>query len=168
MSSDFNFIVRSGFLGIVRVKPYFNTQCPWLSVHIGLSIMNLTWAKKGQTVFSLWWLCLLPFHPLTADLEAKAGEQKNDQNADQNASNNKCGITHGFSLNAKLDFSLECFKIAAINFQCCITNVGPIITPLIESSEVFSQTILHSQYFWKWTNANPNKIFGRAATASKL
>ena len=147
----------------------------WLSVQIGLSIMNLTWAKKGQkkyptvkcTVFSLWWLCLLPFHPLTADLEAKAGKQKNDQNADQNASNNKCGIT-GFSPNPKLDFPLECFKMAAINFQCCITNVGPIVNPLIESSEVFSQTILNSQYFWKWTNANPIKIFGRAATASKL
>ena len=27
---------------------------------------------------------------------------------------------------------------------------------------------LNSQYFWKWTNANPMKIFGRAATASKL
>ena len=78
---------------------------------------------------------------MTADLEAKAGEQKNDQNADQNASNNKCGIT-GFSPNAKFNFPLECFKIAAINFQCCITNVGPIINPLIKSSEVFSQTIL--------------------------
>ena len=93
------------------------------------------------TVFSLWCLCHLPFHPLTADLEAKAGEQKKDQNADQNSSNNKCGIT-GFSPNAKLDFPLECFKIAAINFQCCITNVGPIINPLLERSEVFSETIL--------------------------
>ena len=27
---------------------------------------------------------------------------------------------------------------------------------------------LNSQYFWKWTNANPMKIFNRAATASKL
>ena len=28
MSSDFNFTVTSWFLGNVRVKPYFNTQCP--------------------------------------------------------------------------------------------------------------------------------------------
>ena len=27
---------------------------------------------------------------------------------------------------------------------------------------------LNSQYFWKWTNANPMKFFSRAATASKL
>ena len=27
---------------------------------------------------------------------------------------------------------------------------------------------LNSQYCWKWTNANPMKIFSRAATASKL
>ena len=27
---------------------------------------------------------------------------------------------------------------------------------------------INSQYFWKWTSANPMKIFGRAATASKL
>ena len=27
MSSDFNFTVKSWFLGNVRVKPYFNTQC---------------------------------------------------------------------------------------------------------------------------------------------
>ena len=26
----------------------------------------------------------------------------------------------------------------------------------------------NSQYFWKWTNANPMKIFGRAATASSI
>ena len=29
-------------------------------------------------------------------------------------------------------------------------------------------TWLNSQYFWKWTNANPMKIFSRSATASKL
>ena len=29
MSSDFNFTVTSWFLGNIRVKPYFNTQCPW-------------------------------------------------------------------------------------------------------------------------------------------
>ena len=28
MSSDFNFTVTSSFLGNVRTKPYFNTQCP--------------------------------------------------------------------------------------------------------------------------------------------
>ena len=28
MSSDFNFTVTSSFLRNVRVKPYFNTQCP--------------------------------------------------------------------------------------------------------------------------------------------
>ena len=28
--------------------------------------------------------------------------------------------------------------------------------------------ILNSQYFWKWTNANPMKIIGQDATASKL
>ena len=28
MSSDYNFTVTSCFLGNVRVKPYFNTQCP--------------------------------------------------------------------------------------------------------------------------------------------
>ena len=28
--------------------------------------------------------------------------------------------------------------------------------------------ILNSQYFWKWTNANPIKIFSRADTASNL
>ena len=28
--------------------------------------------------------------------------------------------------------------------------------------------VLNSQYFWKWTNANPIKFFGQAATASKL
>ena len=127
----------------------------------------LSKAKKGKkyptmklTVFSLWCLCHLPFHPLTADLEAKTGEQKNDQNADQNASNNKCGIT-GFSPNAKLDFPLECFKIAAINFQCCITNVGPIINPLIEHSEVFSQTILNSQYFLCGLMPAPRKFLDR-------
>ena len=27
---------------------------------------------------------------------------------------------------------------------------------------------INSQYFWKWTNANPMKFFGRAATASNL
>ena len=27
---------------------------------------------------------------------------------------------------------------------------------------------INSQYFWKWTNANPMKNFGQAATASKL
>ena len=27
---------------------------------------------------------------------------------------------------------------------------------------------LNSQYFWKWTNANPMKIFRRVVTASKL
>ena len=26
----------------------------------------------------------------------------------------------------------------------------------------------NSQYFWKWTNANPMEMFSRAATASKL
>ena len=26
---------------------------------------------------------------------------------------------------------------------------------------------INSQYFWKWTNANPMKIFGQAATASE-
>ena len=138
MSSDFNYILIP--MKCPR-KTIFQRTVPLNLSPYRVSIMNLTWAKKGQTVFSLWWLCLLPFHPLTADLEAKAGEQKNDQNADQNASNNKCGIT-GFSPNAKFNFPLECFKIAAINFQCCITNVGPIINPLIKSSEVFSQTIL--------------------------
>ena len=32
----------------------------------------------------------------------------------------------------------------------------------------FGQGCLNSQYFCKWTNANPMKIFSRAATASKL
>ena len=30
-----------------------------------------------------------------------------------------------------------------------------------------STKLLNSQYFWKWTNANPMKILGQAATASK-
>ena len=127
----------------------------------------LSKAKKGKkyptvklTVFSLWCLCHLPFHPLTADLEAKTGEQKNDQNADQNTSNNECGITC-FSANAKLDFPLECFKIAAINFQCCITNVGSIINTLLEHSEVFSQTILNSQYFLCGLMPAPRKFLDR-------
>ena len=32
----------------------------------------------------------------------------------------------------------------------------------------YSCQCINSQYFWKWTNANPMKIFGQAATASKL
>ena len=28
--------------------------------------------------------------------------------------------------------------------------------------------VLNSQYFWKWTNANPMQFFSRAATASKF
>ena len=32
----------------------------------------------------------------------------------------------------------------------------------------YFMNFINSQYFWKWTNANPMKFFGQAATASKL
>ena len=38
---------------------------------------------------------------------------------------------------------------------------------LLESMHM-NLELLNNQYFWKWTNANPMKIFSRAATTSKL
>ena len=41
-------------------------------------------------------------------------------------------------------------------------------TNCLERKKLEPQYSLNSQYFWKWTNANPMKIIGQDATASKL
>ena len=44
--------------------------------------------------------------------------------------------------------------------QGCVIRENNITAPIMNP--------INSQYFWKWTNANPMKIFSRAAIASKL
>ena len=49
-----------------------------------------------------------------------------------------------------------------------------LVMPIFTANQIFgpqgnfSVNPINSQYFWKWTNANPMKIIGQDATASKL
>ena len=67
----------------------------------------------------------------------------------------------GFILQETLDFYFQVSNILFIG-----SNYQFWIYESLFFLRIFK--LLNSQYFWKWTNANPMKIFRQAATASKL
>ena len=57
MSSDFNFTDFTWFLGNVRIKPYFNTQCPLpIPIHPKAPKVYSKWFPMEQISFILVWM----------------------------------------------------------------------------------------------------------------
>ena len=61
---------------------------------------------------------------------------------------------------------------SSISFNCYfrryIEGVKPVSWNLTILGKIRSETIINSQYIWKWTNANPMKILGQLASHPKL
>ena len=62
-------------------------------------------------------------------------------------------------------------KLAVLNHSITLllvhreTNSGVVTVFACKEKKV---SVINSQYFWKWTNANPMKIFGQLASHPKL